>query len=263
MQDFSKKISIFAVMKLLALRLYQFLIMAPLLAVLTALAAILTTIGSLLGGGRFWGYWPAHLWARAFCVLCLVKVSVEGRGNINRGTSYVFVANHQGAFDIFSIYGYLNHDFRWMMKKGLERIPLVGYSCKVSGHIYVDNSSPGATRRTMAEAEKRLRDGMSVVVFPEGSRTRDGRMHRFHRGAYMLAMEFSLPVVPITIDGAYDILPRGAWLPRPGHIKLTIHKPIEAAHDGHDLAKLMRESYTAIASALPGEPECESKSYQD
>ena len=90
-------------MKLIALRLYQFLIMAPLLAVLTVVAAALTTIGSLAGGGRFWGYWPAHLWARAFCVLSLVKVSVEGRENISPKTSYVFVANHQGAYDIFSI----------------------------------------------------------------------------------------------------------------------------------------------------------------
>ncbi len=250
-------------MKSIALRLYQFLIAAPILLVLTILAALLTSIGSLLGGGRFWGYWPAHIWARAFCVLCLVRVSVEGRENISPKTSYVFVANHQGAFDIFSIYGYLNHDFRWMMKKGLERIPLVGYSCKVSGHIYVDNSTPAATRHTMAEAEKRLRDGMSVVVFPEGSRTRDGRMHRFHRGAYMLAMEFALPVVPITIDGAYDIMPRGANLPRPGHIKLTIHKPIEAGDDGHNLNELMAETYAAIASALPGEATVQAGGFQN
>ncbi|MDE6310839.1 MAG: 1-acyl-sn-glycerol-3-phosphate acyltransferase [Muribaculaceae bacterium] len=250
-------------MKSIVLRLYQFLIAAPILLVLTILAAVLTSIGSLLGGGRFWGYWPAHLWARAFCVLCLVRVTVEGRENISPKTSYVFVANHQGAFDIFSIYGYLNHDFRWMMKKGLERIPLVGYSCKVSGHIYVDSSTPAATRHTMAEAEKRLRDGMSVVVFPEGSRTRDGRMHRFHRGAYMLAMEFSLPVVPITIDGAYDVMPRGSQLPKPGHIKLTIHKPIEPGTEGHDLNDLMAETYSAIASALPGEASAQTGGYQN
>lgn len=260
---FSKKTAIFVAMKLIALRLYQFLVMAPLLAVITILAAVLTTAGSLLGAGRFWGYWPAHLWARAFCVLSLVKVTVRGRENISPETSYVFVANHQGAYDIFSTYGYLNHDFRWMMKKGLERIPLVGYSCKVSGHIYVDNSTPSATRRTMAEAEKRLRDGMSVVVFPEGSRTRDGRMHRFHRGAYMLAMEFSLPVVPITIDGAYSVLTRGSWLPKPGHITLTIHKPIEPDSDGHRLDRLMAESYAAIASALPGESTVGANSFQN
>lgn len=237
-------------MKLIALRIYQFLIMAPLLVVLTILAAAATIIGSALGFGRFWGYWPAHLWARAFCRLSLVKVTVRGREKISPKTSYVFVANHQGAYDIFSIYGYLNHDFRWMMKKELRKIPLVGYACQTSGHIYVDNSTPGATRHTMAEAESRLKNGMSVVVFPEGSRTRDGKLHRFHRGAYMLAMEFSLPVVPITIDGAFDILPRGSWLPNTGHIILTIHEPIIAGSEGHDLNALMKESYDAISSAL-------------
>lgn len=161
------------------------------------------------------------------------------------------MANHQGAYDIFSIYGYLGHQFRWMMKKPLERIPLVGYSCKVSGHIFVDNSSPSAVRETMQTAEKRLAGGMSVVVFPEGSRTLDGRMHAFRRGAFALAVEFGLPVVPITIDGAYRVMRRTAWLPRPGRIILTIHKPIEAPENGrHELAELMEKSHKAIESAL-------------
>lgn len=233
-------------------RIYQFLIAIPLLFVATVLAALATIIGSMLGCSRIMGYWPGKIWARIFCILTLVRVKVSGRENISRDTSYVFVANHQGAYDIFAIYGYLGHNFRWMMKKGLESIPLVGYSCRVSGHIYVDNSTPSAVRETMETAEKRLGGGMSVVVFPEGARTRDGRMHAFRRGAYSLAMEFGLPVVPITIDGAYKVMPRNAVLPRPGLIKLTIHKPIYAPEGGrHELSSLMKESYDAIASALP------------
>lgn len=233
-------------------RIYQFLIAIPLLFVATVLAALATIIGSMLGCSRIMGYWPGKIWAWIFCILTLVRVKVSGRENISRDTSYVFVANHQGAYDIFAIYGYLGHNFRWMMKKGLESIPLVGYSCRVSGHIYVDNSTPSAVRETMETAEKRLAGGMSVVVFPEGARTRDGRMHAFRRGAYSLAMEFGLPVVPITIDGAYKVMPRNAVLPRPGLIKLTIHKPIYAPEGGrHELSSLMKESYDAIASALP------------
>lgn len=226
--------------------------MCPLLLVLTALTATVTILSSMAGMSRSIGYYAPVVWARLFCLLTWVRVSVSGRENISHGTSYVFVANHQGAYDIFSIYGYLGHQFRWMMKKSLEKIPLVGYSCRVSGHIYVDNSSPAAVRETMETAEKRLAGGMSVVVFPEGSRTLTGRMGRFKRGAYMLATEFGLPVVPITIDGAYSVMPRRAKLPRPGHIKLTIHKPILADAGGkHDLARLMEESREAIASALP------------
>ncbi len=233
------------------LRIYQIFIMIPLLLVITILAAVLTILASALGGARTLGYYIPLLWARAFCALSLVKVEVSGRENIAQGRSYVFVANHQGAYDIFAIYGYLGHNFRWMMKKSLEKIPLVGYSCRVSGHIFVDKSSPGAIRETMQTAEKRLAGGMSVVVFPEGARTPDGKMHAFKRGAFILATEFNLPVVPVTIDGAYAVMPRQARMPRPGRIILTIHHPIEASADGHDLPALMKESREAIASSLP------------
>ena len=105
----------------------------------------------------------------------------------------------------------------------------------------------------MATAEKQLSGGMSVVVFPEGSRSRDGRMHAFRRGAFKLATEFSLPVVPVTIDGAYGVMPRGSVLPRPGSITLTIHTPIHASSETgrHELSELMERSADAIASALP------------
>ena len=234
-------------------RIYQLLIMMPILLTATILAAIMTAVGSILFGGKWWGYWPAHIWAKLFCIMTFVRVTVVGRENISKGTSYVFVANHQGAYDIFSIYGYLNHNFKWMMKKSLERIPLVGYSCRKAGHIYVDNHSPAAIRQTMQDAEKQLAGGMSVVVFPEGSRTFDGKVHAFRRGAYTLAVEFGLPVVPVTIDGAFEVMPRTAWLPRPGHIKLTIHRPIEAPVDGHDLKNLIEKSRKTIISALPAE----------
>lgn len=232
-------------------RIYQLLIMAPLLLVATVITALVTIIGCLLGGGRFWGYWPAHLWAKIFCILTFVKVTVKGRENIDPATSYVFVANHQGAYDIFTVYGYLDHTFRWLMKKELRKIPLVGYSCEVSGQIYVDNSTPSSVKRTMERAERQLSGGMSLVVFPEGARTWDGRVRRFKRGAYKLAVEFNLPVVPLTIDGAFDVMPRFSKIPRPGHITLTIHPPVVAPHDGHDIEHLLATTRSAIVSALP------------
>lgn len=227
-------------------RIYQFTLMWPLMLLVTFFTAILTAFGSMLFGGRRWGYYPPALWSRIMCLLSWVKVEVHGRENISRGTSYVFVANHQGAFDIFSIYGYLGHNFRWMMKKSLEKMPMVGWACKKSGQIFVDNSSPGAIRQTMEAAEKQLKGGMSLVVFPEGARTWDGKMRKFKRGAYTLAQEFNLPVVPLTIDGAFHVMPRTAKLPRYGKIILTIHQPIASSET--DLIELSRQ---AIASTLP------------
>jgi hypothetical protein len=232
-------------------RIYQFLIMIPLIVVLTILTGLVTVVGSLLGGGRFWGYWPPHIWARLCSWLTFVSVSVTGRENIRKDTSYVFVANHQGAYDIFAIYGFLNHNFKWLMKVGLRKFPVIGVACAAAGHVFVDNSSPAAIRRTMAKAERTLRNGMSVVVFPEGSRTRTGRMRPFHKGAYQLSMEFHLPVVPVTIDGAYDVLPRGSWLPRPGKIRLTIHQPIAPPSDEADRRRVIDASFEAVHSALP------------
>lgn len=232
-------------------RIYQICVMCPLIIVSTIITAVATVIGSALGFGRWWGYYPEILWSRIFCWLAFVRVTVKGRENIDPKVSYVFVANHQGAYDIFTIYGYLGHNFRWMMKQSLRKIPFVGWACRWAHQIFVDNSSASATRRTMQLAERQLRGGMSLVVFPEGARTWTGEMRQFKRGAYRLAVEFNLPVVPLTIDGAFDVLPRFKKLPRPGHIVLTIHKPVYPSADGHDLERLMAESRSAIESALP------------
>lgn len=231
-------------------RIYLFCIMMPICLVVTILTALITIVGCACGGGRWWGYYPEILWSRIVLALTLVRVKVRHEDKLDRNTSYVFVANHQSAYDIFTVYGYLGHNFRWMMKQSLRKIPLIGYSCEKSGQIYVDNSSPSATRHTMEEAEKRLAGGMSIVVFPEGARTHTGKIRRFKKGAYRLAMEFNLPVVPVTIDGAYDVMPRFKKLPHWGTITLTVHEPIVAPAEGHDLQSVMDRSFEVISSAL-------------
>lgn len=231
--------------------IYFFLIAAPLLLVATIVTAFFTAAGSIIFGDRWWGYYPAHIWAKLFCWLTLVTVSVKGRENIHPAENYIFVANHQGAYDIFSIYGYLDHNFRWMMKKSLEKIPLVGYACHKAGHIFVDHSGNTGVKNTMTDAEKELKHGMSLCIFPEGSRTFTGEVGRFKRGAFILSQEFQLPLVPVTIDGAFAVMPRTAKLPRWGHITLTIHKPIPApAPDQTELGDLMRRTREVIVEPL-------------
>ncbi len=235
--------------------LYQWLIALPILIVLTILIALITIIGCAIGNRDFWGYYPPMIWARCFCAILLIRTEIRGHENIDTKTSYVFVANHQGAFDIFLIYGYLGHNFKWMMKKSLKKIPFVGTACEYAGHIMVDRSSKASIRKTMQHAEKTLQGGMSLVVFPEGTRCKDGHMNPFKRGAFTLAEEFSLPVVPLTIDGAFRLLPRGGFNVHPGKVTLTIHKPIMPPAEGkYNLESLMKESYNSIASALPNEP---------
>lgn len=231
-------------------RIYQILIALPLLLVATILASVITIVLTSIGV-KWASYYPAHWWAKLWCWLNLVKVTVRGSDNVDRNTSYVFVANHQGAFDIFSIYGFLGHDFKWMMKKSLRKIPFVGYSCYKSGHIFVDRSSAAAVRRTMEDAEKRLKGGASLVVFPEGARTWDGHMRPFKKGAFQLALEFKLPLVPVSVDGSFDVLPRTGVLPHWGHIILTIHHPIAPPTTEESRAEVMEETARAIQSSLP------------
>ena len=230
--------------------LYQWIIVMPIMVVITIMTALITIIGCFLGNHRVWGYYPGLIWSRLFCLISLVHIEVRGREKLDRSTSYVFVANHQGAYDIFLIYGYLGHKFKWMMKSSLRRIPFVGAACAAAGFIFVDRSGKGL-RETLAAAEKILTGGMSLVVFPEGSRTPDGKIHRFKKGAYQIADDLSLPVVPLTIDGSYRVLSKNSKLIRPGKIVLTVHDPIFPQADGHyDMDALITDSYRVIEAAL-------------
>lgn len=232
--------------------LYQIFIALPILLVLTILTALVTIVGSWIGDPHVWGYYPGKIWSQLFCYVLLIPVKVVGHPEVLDKTSYVFVANHQGSFDIFLIYGFLGRNFKWMMKKSLRKIPFVGKACESAGHIFVDRSSPKKVLATMRQAESSLKDGVSLVVFPEGARTFTGHMGYFKRGAFQLADELQLEVVPVTIDGSFEILPRtGKWIHRHRMI-LTIHDPIPPKGQGTENIKAtLAEAYTAVESALP------------
>lgn len=232
-------------------RAYQWLIAAPILLVLTLLTCVATFLCTWLFGQSWGGYYPPMIWSRCVCVLWGIRVRVNGRENISPDQSYVFVANHQGAFDIWSIYGYLGHRFKWLMKKELRKVFFVGAACNTAGHVFVDDSSIQGVKQTIADAEQRLKGGMSVVIFPEGSRSFDGHMLPFKRGAFMLAAEFGLPIVPITIDGSFRAMPRTTYNVTPTLITLTIHKPIFPGEGGFNTRKLLAECHDIIRSALP------------
>lgn len=234
-------------------RIYQLFIAVPIFFFATLLAGFSCTIGCLIGNGHIWGYYPGHLWAWITTHIFLLPVKVEGRENLKEGQSYVFVSNHQGAFDISLIYGYLNRNFKWMMKRSLSKVPVVGMACRYSHQIFVDRSSVSHVRDTYDEARGILRKGMSLVVFPEGARTFTGHMGFFRRGAFALADELQLPVCPLTINGSFDIMPRmrdGRWVIwRP--LTLTIHKPLVPIGKGREnIEYLKNESYNVVMNGL-------------
>lgn len=235
-------------------RLYQLFIAAPLILADTILTAIATIAGCTIGNGHFWGYYPGRLWSQFIVRILLLPVKVKGREHLEKGKSYVFVSNHQGAFDIFLIYGFLGRNFKWMMKQSLRQMPLVGKACEAAHHIFVDKRGASRIKHTYDQARETLSDGMSLVVFPEGSRSFSGHMGTFRRGAFMLADELQLPVVPLTIDGSINVKPRTRdlywvfWHP----LRLTIHAPLQPSGKGaENIQRLMQTSYDVIMSALP------------
>jgi 1-acyl-sn-glycerol-3-phosphate acyltransferase len=232
------------------LAIYEIFIMAPLLLLITILTTSTVIVGGFLGDASFWGYYPPKIWSKLFCIISLVKVEVKGRENIKDDESYIFVANHQGAFDIFLIYGYLNHNFKWVLKHTLRKVPMVGKACEAAKHIFVDRTNPKGIKRTIEEAKKTLQGGMSVVVFPEGTRSDNGKMKKFKKGAFQLAVDLNMPVVPMTINGSYDILPKSSFFINPGKLTLTIHKPIMPPTEGYDMDALVEESYQKVVSGL-------------
>jgi 1-acyl-sn-glycerol-3-phosphate acyltransferase len=234
-------------------RIYQLFIAAPVILVATIITAVTVTIGCMLGNGHFWGYYPGRWWGWVIIRVLLLPVKVEGRENLQSGQSYVFVSNHQGAFDIFLIYGFLQRNFKWMMKRQIRNIPLVGLACEASHQIFVDKRGPSKIKETYTKARATLKDGMSLVVFPEGSRSFTGHMGVFRRGAFMLADELQLPVAPLTINGSFNVMPRMRdmhfvnWHP----LTLTIHKPIAPVGQGTENIKhLEQESYQVVMSGL-------------
>lgn len=164
--------------------------------------------------------------------------------------SYVFVANHQGSFDIWLIYGYLGRNFKWLMKKELEKVPLVGTACKKANHIFVERGNSAKIKQMYDEARRILRSGMSLCVFPEGRRTMDGQMGPFKKGAFVLAQDIKLPIVPLRIDGSFDVLPRtkGINFVHRHQLTLTIHEPIPF-DENKELSEMIQESYDIIKNS--------------
>ena len=202
-------------------------------------------------GSKFWGYYPAKWWSRITCILSLCKISSRGHENLESDKSYVFVANHQGAFDVFLTYGFLNHNIIWMQKHSLRNLPLVGYASKMAGHVFVNNTNVTTRVATLKEAISKVKDGVSIVIFPEGARTNTGKMRPFKKGAFYIASEQKLPIVPITINGSYNVLKRGTLNFQPGKLELVIHEPISTENiNEDDIPELINKTKEIIYSEL-------------
>lgn len=230
---------------------YQWIVAFPIMLVITILVALSTILLSPLLPNSKLAYHPAKIWARLSCYICFVRVRVSGMEKLNPQQSYVFVLNHQSIFDIFVVYGWLPFIFKWMMKAELRKIPLIGKACESAGHIFINRSNPIAARQSLDRAEAQLKNGVSLVIFPEGTRTRTGEMAAFKRGAFRVATDLNLPIVPVTIRGSFERLHRNTVHIVPGTIELIVHNPIEVSPFLPDRnSELIQKTWDEIHSAL-------------
>jgi len=191
-----------------------------------------------------------HNYARAWGWLIIkssgVRVVLSGVDHIEKGRPHVLMANHQGAFDIFALLAYLPVDFKWLAREGIFKIPVLGWAMGTAGYISIERKGTKKALESVERAVAKIREGVSVLVFPEGTRSPDGRIHSFKKGGFTLAIKASAPIVPISIWGSRDVLPRSSLRVRPGKIEIVIGKPIRTYDRGlagrDELMKKVREA---------------------
>jgi 1-acyl-sn-glycerol-3-phosphate acyltransferase len=195
--------------------------------------AAVTSLGSLWGlvlrlidrtGDRVLDL--ARAWSGWVTSFAGVKIVVENRASLDPAQPYVFMANHASSLDIWTAFVAIPRRLRMIAKKQLARIPLFGWAMWAGRFIFIDRKNGVAARRSIDEAGRRIHDGDSVLIFPEGTRTRDGTLGPFKKGGFHLAVKAGVPIVPVALRGTRALMPRGSYLLRAGTVTAVIGEPI-------------------------------------
>ena len=226
--------------------IYQYLIAWPTLLVLTIFTALFTIIFVPFRNAEF-VHKEQQFWSRSFFWLMFLPVTIEGKEHIKNGQSYVFVANHQSMFDVWLIYGWLPVVFKWLMKAELRKVPFVGTACKAAGHIFVERRNAKAAMESLKNVEKQLSNGVCTVIFPEGTRSLNGEVGKFKRGAFQIAWDLGLPVIPLSLDGCYEVLPKGDPFVHRHAVSMRIGEPIDLKQyaDANEAIEAVRNAVIA------------------
>ena len=203
-------------------RAYLFLAAFIPLTFLLSVSAFVSTLFD--SSGRLYA-WHARLWARLGLALSGVNMTLAGTEHLPDGP-VIFMSNHQSNFDILSLLAAIPRQIHWIAKKELFEIPVFGLSMRRGGYIPLDRSDGRKALQSMDEAATTIRQGKSVVLFPEGTRTQDGNLLPFKRGGFILARKAAVPVIPVTINGSSKINPASQIRLYSGNIHMTLHPPV-------------------------------------
>jgi len=203
----------------------------PAIAVYTIVLGTLSIASSLFERSGYFAHWCARTWSRLILATTGVRVHVGGLERLEPGRTYVFVANHQSIYDIPILFWSLPYQLRIIAKASLGNFPFLGWHLRRTGHMLVDRKRPEPAR-IFKWASRLTSNGLSLIVFPEGTRSRDGGVARFKGGSFQLALQAGLPVVPLSVVGSRHVMLKGRLATYPGEVRLVVHDPI----DTRDLA---------------------------
>jgi 1-acyl-sn-glycerol-3-phosphate acyltransferase len=196
----------------------------------------------------------ARLWARSILIVSGIPVDVRGISEIDPDRSYIYMSNHLSNFDIPVLLAHLPVQFRWLAKAELFRIPLFGRAMRGAGYISIDRFDRKSAFASIEEAANRIRQGVSVMIFPEGTRSRDGCLQSFKKGGFVLAVDSKVPVVPLVIRGTQTIMPKGSRLIHPNPVELQICQPIATSDYSRETKeKLMATVHRVIREHCAGD----------
>ena len=218
----------------------------PVLGIGTILFGTLSLVAGLVDRRGFRAHTCAQWWARFIVWTTGVRIERVGPLPPDR-ESCVFVANHASFYDVPIVFTALPRQLRVMAKASLLYVPFIGWHLHRSGHVLVNRVNPGAG--IYKRMQRMARSGASLVVFPEAGRTGDGQLLKFKAGIFLLAIENDLPVVPVTVLGSRDIMPKGRLMVRPGTVRVTIHDAIPTANLGREDARQLAERVRGIIEA--------------
>ena len=171
----------------------------------------------------------ARLWGRGILFVSRIRVSVQGLDHIDPLQSYIYMSNHQSNFDIPVLLAHLPVQFRWLAKAELFKIPIFSRAMRGAGYIRIDRFNRESAIESLKEAAAKMKNGVSVMIFPEGTRSRDGEIRPFKKGGFVMAVDTGVPIVPIILQGTWPIMDKSSWRINTGEVSLQIEQPIDTA----------------------------------
>lgn len=221
----------------------------PAISLYTIVLGTLSIASSLFDTRGYFAHRCARTWSRLILLTTDVRVDVEGLERLRPDRAYVFVANHQSIYDIPIVFWSLPYQLRIMAKESLGRFPFLGWHLRRSGHMLVDRRRPDRAA-IFTWASRLTSGGLCLIVFPEGTRSRDGRVARFKGGSFRLAVQAGLPIVPLSIVGSRHVMRKGRLAVYPGRVRLVVHDPLETTGVSYEHAKAFGERVRRIIAPV-------------